>query len=71
MDKGYVDYRWWKQMSDEGVYFVTRLKEDLIYEVSGERPAPKNSIVVSDREIRIMPGPVGIRAEVTPGDDPR
>jgi hypothetical protein len=55
MDKGYVDYQWWKQMTEDGVYFVTRLKEDLKYEVTGERPAPQNSSVVSDREIRITP----------------
>ena len=24
-DKGYVDYAWWQQMSEDGVYFVTRL----------------------------------------------
>ena len=55
MDKGYVDYRWWKQMTDDGVYFVTRLKEDLKYEVAGETVAPKNSNVVGDRQIRITP----------------
>ena len=55
MDKGYVDYKWWKQMSESGVYFVTRLKEDLKYEVVGERTLPQNSHVRSDRDIRIRP----------------
>lgn len=55
MDKGYVDYDWWKQLTDEGVYFVTRFKQDLKYEVIAEREAPKNSSVKSDREIRIRP----------------
>jgi hypothetical protein len=64
MDKGYVDYRWWKQMTDDGVYFVTRLKEDLKYEVTGERPVPKNSTVVSDREIRITPDRLGFELKL-------
>jgi len=55
MDKGYVDYEWWKQMTEEGVYFVTRLKQDLKYEVIGERAVPQNSNVRQDVDIRIQP----------------
>jgi hypothetical protein len=55
MDKGYVDYRWWKEMTEAGVYFVTRFKEDLKYEVTGEREVPKNSRVQKDIDIRIQP----------------
>ena len=55
MDKGYVNYKWWKQMTEDGVYFVTRLKQDLHYEVIAERGVPKNSRVRRDVEIRIRP----------------
>jgi hypothetical protein len=55
MDKGYVDYNWWKQMSQDGVYFVTRFKQDLKYEVIAERAAPNNSNVRRDVDIRIKP----------------
>ncbi len=55
MDKGYVDYKWWKQMTEEGVYCVTRLKQDLNYEVMGEREVPQNSNVRKDVDIRIRP----------------
>jgi hypothetical protein len=55
MDKGYVDYRWWKQMDEDGVFFVTRLKEDLKYEVTGQRRVPLKTAVRSDEEIRIKP----------------
>jgi Transposase DDE domain/Domain of unknown function (DUF4372) len=64
MDKGYVDYRWWKQMTEEGVYFVTRLKQDLKYEVTGQRTVPQNSTVVSDREIRITPYRLGFELQL-------
>ena len=55
VDKGYVDYKWWKQITEDGAYFVTRLKHDLQYEVIGEREAPQNSNVRRDVDIRIKP----------------
>jgi hypothetical protein len=54
-DKGYVDYRWWKQITEDGAYFVTRLKKDLQYEVTAERAVPQNSNVRRDVDIRIKP----------------
>jgi hypothetical protein len=55
MDKGYVDFKWWKQMTEDGVYFVTRFKQDLKYEITAEREVPKNSNVRRDVAIRITP----------------
>ena len=51
MDKGYVDYKWWKQMTEDGVYFVTRFKQDLKYEVVAEREPPQNRNVNKDVDI--------------------
>jgi hypothetical protein len=53
MDKGYVDYFWWKELDDEGVFFVTRLKEDLKYQVIEERPVPQSGNVRGDHLIEI------------------
>ena len=55
MDKGYTDFKWWKQMTEQGVYFVTRLKRDLQYQVLRARELPKNSTVRRDVDIRIRP----------------
>ena len=55
MDKGYVDFKWWKQMAEDGVYFVTRLRQDLQYEALAERTVPQNSNVRKDVDIRITP----------------
>jgi hypothetical protein len=55
MDKGYVDYEWWKQMTEDGAYFVTRFKRDLQHEVIGAREVPQNSKVLRDVDIRIKP----------------
>ena len=55
MDKGYVDYDWWKQLSQQGVYFVTRLKKDLQWKVLESRPVPQNSSILRDQIIEIRP----------------
>jgi hypothetical protein len=54
-DKGYVDYDWWAEMNRDGVYFVTRFKQDLKIEVIAEREVPQNSKVLRDQDIRITP----------------
>jgi hypothetical protein len=54
-DKGYVDYTWWEQMTADGVYFVTRFKQDLKIEVIADREVPQNSNVRRDQDIRITP----------------
>jgi hypothetical protein len=54
-DKAYVDYDWWEQMTADGVYFVTRFKQDLKIEVTAEREVPQNSNVRRDQDIRIRP----------------
>ena len=52
-DKGYVDYAWWQQMTEDGVFFVTRLKQDLKYTIVKENPVPENSKVRGDHWIEI------------------
>src|SRR5580658_4574013 len=32
MEKGYVDFDWWERLTEQGVYFVTRLKKDLLWD---------------------------------------
>jgi hypothetical protein len=53
MDKGYVDYAWWKELDEDGVYFVTRLKADLKYQVIEERAVPQAGQVRGDHLIEI------------------
>lgn len=32
-DKGYVDYEWFKSLTDKGVFFVTRVRARSVYKV--------------------------------------
>lgn len=51
MDKGYNDYSWYKQLSDKGIFFVTRLKTNAKYCVTANRAVLKYKGVLSDQTI--------------------
>ena len=33
MDRGYTDYAWYKQLNNNGIFFVTRLKTNARYRI--------------------------------------
>lgn len=51
-DRGYTDFKWFNQLTEAGVFFVTRLKKVATYEAIEDRPVPKNRGVLSDRIVR-------------------
>ena len=51
IDRGYIDYEWFRELTQEEVYFVTRMKEKAVYEVKEELEVPKDRNVVSDQII--------------------
>jgi Domain of unknown function (DUF4372)/Transposase DDE domain len=51
IDRGYIDYEWFRELTQQEVYFVTRMKEKAVYEVMEELEVPQNSNVVSDQYI--------------------
>ena len=51
IDRGYNDYEWFRELTQEEVYFVTRMKEKAVYEVKEELQVPQNSNVVRDQII--------------------
>ena len=53
MDRGYVDYAWFEQLTRQGVFFVTRLRHDAHYHVLEKRPLPQRGRILSDQIIRL------------------
>ena len=51
MDRGYNDYDWFEELTDQGVSFVTRMKANADYGVVEKRKTPEKSNVVSDEVI--------------------
>ena len=53
MDRGFVHFRWFAQLNASGVFFVTRMKDFVAYEVTETRPILQDKGIVSDRSIRL------------------
>ena len=52
-DRGYNDYRLFAKWTDAGVYFVTRMKDNALFEVVEEREVPQNRNILKDQTIRL------------------
>lgn len=52
-DKGYVDYQWFKSLTDKGVFFVTRLRAKAVYRVEARHYADSNKGIRSDQHIQL------------------
>jgi len=53
MDRGYNDYSLFSAWTEAGVFFVTRAKDNMVYESLEERDVPERGNVLSDETIRL------------------
>ena len=59
VDRGYNDYRWYKQLNDKGIFFVTRLKSNAKLRVVARRCVARQKNVTSDQTIKFT----GVRTQ--------
>jgi hypothetical protein len=52
-DRAYVDYAWFEQLTQQGVFFVTRLRCDAHYRVVEERPVPQRGNILRDQQVHL------------------
>ncbi|SBV92063.1 transposase [uncultured delta proteobacterium] len=52
-DKGYVSYPWFQTLLENGIFFVTRLKDNAVYKLLERRPVNRTSGVTSDHIIEV------------------
>jgi transposase len=50
-DRGYADYEWWLSLTQQKVFFVTRLKDNADYQVVEQRAVPEKGNVLKDEVI--------------------
>ena len=53
MDRAYNDYELFAKWTGDNIFFVTRMKDNALYEVVEERVPPQNSNVLADQIIRL------------------
>lgn len=51
MDRGYEDHDWWRKLTADGVFFVSRLKDSTSYGIVEELPLPADSAFLRDEVI--------------------
>ena len=52
-DRGYNDYELWGSWTDQHVYFVTRMKDDAVFEVTCSNHIPRNRHILKDETIEL------------------
>lgn len=53
IDKGYTDYGWYKQLTERGIFFVTRQRTNAKYRVVARRIANRSQGITSDQTIEL------------------
>jgi hypothetical protein len=53
MDRAYNDYIQFARWTEDGIFFVTRMKDNAVYEVVQDFPVPQNRNILSDEVIRL------------------
>jgi Transposase DDE domain/Domain of unknown function (DUF4372) len=53
MDRGFVDFSWFRQLNESGVLFITRIKKDTAYEVIESHSIVEGKGLVSDERIQL------------------
>lgn len=53
IDKGYTDYRWFKQLNDKGIFFVTRIRKNMLWKVLERHDVDRQSGLCSDQTISL------------------
>ena len=51
-DRGYNDYGWYKSLTTQGIYYVTRQRSNATYDIVERRVVQGNPAVISDSVIR-------------------
>jgi hypothetical protein len=53
-DRGFISYHWFRLLGENGVYFVTRLKQNTVYHLVERRPVNRKTGVTSDHIIEVI-----------------
>lgn len=64
IDKAYNDYAWYKQLTDKGIFFVTRLKTDARYRVVSRRSVLKKKGLTCDQSIEFTSSQTAMKCPI-------
>lgn len=53
VDRGYLDFDWFRRIDDEKAFFVTRIKDNTVYRITGQQEIPLGNGLLYDRTIEL------------------
>ena len=53
VDRAYIDYQWLYSLTQQHLYFITRMKKNMKYTVLGQQKSPEKNSVISDQRVRL------------------
>ena len=53
VDRAYIDYNWLYSLTQQRLYFITRMKKNMKHTVLGQQESAQNNGVISDRRVRL------------------
>ena len=53
-DRGYADYQWWRSLTQQQVWWVSRLKDNADYAVMEQRAVPEKGNVLKDEVVALF-----------------
>lgn len=53
VDRAYIDYKWLYSLTQQGLYFITRMKKNMKHTVLGQQKLPKKNSVAADRRVHL------------------
>lgn len=54
VDKGYIDFDWFRRIDEKNAYFVTRAKDNFAYKVIGQQKVPRGTGVLFDKSVTLI-----------------
>ena len=69
-DRGYNDYRWFEELTREGVFFVTRLKSNAAHQQIGSRAIRSGGQVKADHIIKVIRKNISLKLRCVEYRDP-
>jgi len=51
MDRAYTGFKFFQKLTEQGVYFIIRMRDDLVYGIAEDRPIPQNRNVLCDQVV--------------------
>ncbi|SRR6266498_16775 len=69
-DRGFTDYHWYQELCRQGIFFVTRLKDNARYQVIASRKGPKGSGALKDQTIYLRQDKCSSKLRLVTYQDP-